>query len=1024
MPISAERWKQIDELLDAALELSPADRPAFLDKACTGDAELRRKVEALLQSEAEAKSFIEAPAAAFAAEMLVENDHKSRIDAFQPKASHPEQQVQQYKVLSQLGAGGMGEVWLAEHILLKRKVALKLLPERFASNADRILRFEREGLATSALNHPNILTIYEIGRTETTFFIAAEYIEGQTLRQRIRTGRMKVLEAIDVARQVASALNAAHSAGIIHRDVKPENIMLRPDGLVKVLDFGLAKLADNSQSELHDPQLTEPGMVMGTASYMSPEQVRGLEADARSDIFCLGVVMYEMLTGTRPFTGATTADVMAAILSKEPEPLIESASEIPAKLAPILNRALRKDRKERYQTAKELLDDLDSLKQEMELQGLMSRQQAQTRSRTSRFDMIRWHKRLIIGALAALVLLSVTFVLISARKPVLTDKDTVLLADFVNTTGDAVFDGTLKQALAVQLEQSPYLSLFPEQQARQTLRLMNRRPDEKLTPEVAREICQRNGIKAMLSGTIAPLGSHFVLTLEAMNAVTGEVIARQLVEADSKEHVLKTLGQAATELRRKLGESLSSIQKFDKPLEQATTSSLDALKAYSQGMDLKLSDQGNASLPFFHRAVELDPNFACAWADLAAAAFNDDSYEQAAQFSEKAYNLRDRVSEHEHFYIVQQHLYFVVGDLEKRMEMLELWRRTYPRDFLPPSLLSTSYTIAGQFDKSLEETRASLALNPKNAVAFNNQAYHLVNLNRFDEAMTVIQQAVAQKIDGYTTHATLHAIAFIRGDIVETERQVEWAKGKPFEPYLLAEHAATTGAAGQMRQSREFTRRAIGMLEGKDNEVAGRWAFISALREAAFGNCQQATKDAAKSISLVRNRWQLSAAAVALAMCGETARAQALADEQAERFPQDTAINTLFRPGVLAAVEINRNNPRRAIELLEQPRRYELGTYGFLWPAYLRGLAYLQLRAGREAEAEFRKLIDQKGFVINNNVSPPYSLAQLGLARALALTGDTAKTSQAYQTLFALWKDADADLPVLRAAEQEYQRWK
>ncbi|MBS1788066.1 MAG: protein kinase [Acidobacteria bacterium] len=1010
MPISAERWKQIDELLDAALERSLVDRSAFLDKACAGDAELRRKVEALLKSEAEAKSFIEAPAAAFAAELIVENDYNTQIGATQP-----ERQIQHYKILSQLGEGGMGEVWLAEDVRLKRKLALKLLPPRFAEDADRIQRFLREGMIASALNHPNILTIYEIGQTENSFFIATEYVEGHTLRQRMIAGRMTPIEAIDIARQIASALTAAHETGVIHRDIKPENIMLRTDDVVKVLDFGLAKLVDplNPQAEIHNPQLTLPGMVMGTASYMSPEQVRGMEADTRSDVFCLGIVLYEMLAGVRPFVGTTMADVMSAVLNQEPRPL----AEIPEELGQIIHRALRKEPVDRYPTARELLHDLDSLKEELVLN---SRQSQPTPIAAPR----RGYKQFAFVALAVVALLVMALIVFSKRTPALTEKDTVLLADFVNTTGDTVFDGTLKQALAVQLEQSPYLSIFPEQQARQTLRLMNRKPDEKLTPEAAREICQRNGIKAMLGGTIAPLGSHFVLTLEAMNAATGEVIARQLAEADSKEQVLKTLGEAATELRGKLGESLSSIQKFDKPLEQATTSSLDALKAYSQGMDLKLSGKEEASLPFFHRAVELDPNFARAWADLATAAFNDDSYEQAAQFSEKAYNLRDRVSEHEHFYIAQQHLYFVVGDLENRMEVLELWRRTYPRDFLPPSLLSTGYTIAGQFDKSLEETRASLELNPKNAVAFNNQAYHLVNLNRFDEALTIIQQAVAQKIDGYTTHAALHAIAFIRGDAAEVERQVEWAKGKPFEPYLLAEHAATAGAAGQMRQSREFTRRATGMLEGKDNEVAGRWAFISALREAAYGNCQQATKDAAKSISLVRNRWQLSAAAVALAMCGEAVRAETIADEQARRFPQDTAINTLFRPGVLAAIEISRNNPRRAIELLEQPRRYELGSFGFLWPAYLRGLAYLQLRAGREAETEFRKLIDHQGFVINNNVSPPYSLAQLGLARALTLTGDSAKTSQAYQTLFDMWKDADADLTALRAAEQEYQRWK
>ncbi|MGH9799988.1 MAG: tetratricopeptide repeat protein, partial [Blastocatellia bacterium] len=369
--------------------------------------------------------------------------------------------------------------------------------------------------------------------------------------------------------------------------------------------------------------------------------------------------------------------------------------------------------------------------------------------------------------------------------PTLNDKDTVLLADFTNTTGDAVFDGALKQALAVQLEQSPYLSLFPEQQARQTLRLMNRQPDEPLSGETAREVCQRNGIKALLGGAIAPIGSHFVITLEAVNAATGEVIARQLAEADSKEQVLRTLGQAATELRAKLGESLGSIRKFDKPLEQVTTSSLDALKAYSQGTEQKLSGEELAAVPFFNRAVELDPNFARSYADLATAYFNQNSYEQAAQFSETAYSLRDRVSERERFYLAQQYFYFVVGDFEKRMEVLELWRRTYPRDFPPLSLLAGGYDDAGQFDKSLEETRASLELNPKNVVALNNQAHMLVNLNRFDEALKVLQSLIEQKADGFSTHATLRVIAFLHSDTAEAQRQADWAKGKPVEPYML-----------------------------------------------------------------------------------------------------------------------------------------------------------------------------------------------------------------------------------------------
>src|SRR2546427_2003475 len=611
--MKAERWPAVERLYHGALERAAEERAAFLNDACGNDDELRREVESLLAYEDKAKDFIENPALEVAGELMAEG---------QPSL-FAGQALNHYTILALLGEGGMGEVYLAEDTRLKRKVALKLLPAELTANSDRLRRFEQEAQAASALNHPNILTIYEIGQTESTHFITTEYIEGDTLRLRLAQA-LKLNEVLDICIQVASALSAAHQASIIHRDIKPENIMIRRDGIVKVLDFGLAKLLARPSTEI-DTQAptrfrTDAGVVMGTASYMSPEQARGLKVDARTDIFSLGVVLYEMVAGCSPFAGSTSSEVLAAILSEqEPQPLARYAREVPAELERISSKALRKNRDERYQTIKDLLIDLKDLKRELELQAQLKRRaspelpghsttegsepaiaemvpaqvtppgaDAPARTASSAeyiVSQIKSHRRSTAITLAIVALAAVAAYFYFHRQPVLTDKDTILLADFVNTTGDAVLDGTLKTALAVQLEQSPFLNLFSDERVRETLRYMERSPDERVTKEIAREICERQGLKALLAGTGSNLGRHYVISLEAVNAQSGDVLARQQEEAESKEQVLRTLGQVATKLREKLGESLSSIQKFDAPIEQATTTSLEALKAYSLARD-------------------------------------------------------------------------------------------------------------------------------------------------------------------------------------------------------------------------------------------------------------------------------------------------------------------------------------------------------------------------------------------------------------------------------------------------------
>ena len=604
------------------------------------------------------------------------------------------EKVSHYRILEKLGAGGMGVVYLAEDMKLGRKVAIKILSEEYTTNKDRLHRFELEASAASNLNHPNILTIHEVGIDDGRHYIATEFIDGATLRRKMAASQLQTPEILDVAIQVASALEEAHAAGIVHRDVKPDNIMVRRNGYVKVLDFGLAKLTESVDRSPLDGEAstkvmvqTDAGVVMGTSHYMSPEQARGKTVDARSDIWSLGVVIYEMVAGRIPFEGETSTDVIVAITQKEPPPLARFAPNIPPELDWIVMKALRKDRDERYQTIKELLTDLRRLKQRLEFESELERSAAPvsfSRSKISGIEAqttaperaaptiektithvssaeyvatgIKRHK--IAAALIALVVVAASvsaFYLYERNSKPLTARDTILLTDFINTTGETVFDGTLKQALAVDLGQTPFLNLFPEDRVRETLRFMGRSPDDRVTRDIGREICERQGIKAMLTGSIASLGSHYVITLEAMNPHSGDPIAREQIEAESKEKVLSSLGTAASNLRQKLGESLSSIQKYDVSIEQATTSSLEALKAFAMGNEEREKGNDRESLTFYQHAVELDPNFAMAYARIAVYYGNQGQLETTQQYVQKAYDLRDRVSERERLYITEKY---------------------------------------------------------------------------------------------------------------------------------------------------------------------------------------------------------------------------------------------------------------------------------------------------------------------------------------------------------------------------------
>jgi len=970
-----------------------------------------------------------------------------------------------YSIVRKIGAGGMGEVYLAQDKKLDRKVALKILPAEVASNQERMRRFVQEAKAASALNHPNIITIHEVGEADSRHFIATEFIDGETLRQRMKHGHLKVTDLLEIATQAAGALSAAHAAGIIHRDIKPENIMVRRDGYIKVLDFGLAKLTEpvGSIADLEAPTKalvdTDAGIVLGTVNYMSPEQAKGNQVDRRTDLWSLGAVIYEMAAGHPPFEAATSTEVIGLILNKEPLPLARYDRETPPELERIVTKTLTKDLEERYQTAKDLLVDLKRLKRQLDLESEIERtvppefrtsgsrgvhtgtyapaisEQVTTIGAPSSqvthqvtsaeyiVSEIKQHKKgfAVTGAVVfALALATVGYFLIARRTAALTDKDAILLADFVNTTGDAVFDGTLKQGLAVQLGQSPFLNLFSDTRVRQTLRLMGHSPDDRVTAEIGREICQRQGLKAFITGSIASLGSHYVLTLQAVNSQNGEVLASEQGEAESKEEVLKTLSQAAIKLREKLGESLNSLQRFDAPLE-VTTSSLEALKAYSLAAEQANRGKWIEAMDHYKHAFELDPNFASAYSGLGVSYANTNQPKLAGENMAKAYALRDRVSEVERLRITSFYYFYDTGELDKYIEVLELYKQTYPRDDRPYVNLSVAYDRIGQWEKSAAEAGEAIRINPNTVAPHGNLARALMRLNRYDESIAVLDRALKQlKLDSEPLHTWVYHNAFIRRDAAAMKHEVEQLTGKPNEYIVLDWQTNSSAFGGQWRLAQDFSRRSIDLATHNNaKEVAAQYAAEEALRAAVFGQCGQTKSAAAQALSFEHNQVSLTRSSLALALCGEVAQAQSLVNELAKEYPHFTIVNEIWLPPTRAALELDRVNAAQAITELQAASRYEAA--GEFWPQYVRGLANLKLGKGAEAAVEFQKILASRGYAV---LSPLYPLAHLGLARATVMQGDAAKARKAYEDFFALWKDADGDIPALIEAKKEYEKLK
>jgi serine/threonine protein kinase/Flp pilus assembly protein TadD len=1015
-----ERWRRVREIFDAALRLPAEQRDEYLDSACAGDADLHRELASLLNSYSEADAFLEKPAVS------------SLSTLFGPGKSWEGKIVGPYRVVEEIGQGGMGVIYRAQDTRLGRSAALKFLPDDMTRDPAALSRFKREAQTASSLNHPHICTIYGVDEYEGHPYIAMEYLQGRMLKELTDEGPLPVERLLELAIQIADALDAAHHERIIHRDIKPSNIFVTQRGQAKVMDFGIAKKAPRPQAlnggskagTLDLELVTTPGAAMGTVAYMSPEQARGEDLDIRTDVFSFGALLYEMATGAPAFTGKTTAVIHDAILNRAPVSPSKLNPKVPSKLETVIFKSLEKDRKDRYQTAGELRADLMRLKRDIDSGKLALRE-----SHDGNFSVKHWKLLAVVAVVVgALISDHISGPGISTEsKHKLKERDAILVADFDNSTGDPVFDGALKKALEVKLDESPYFNVVPEDHIQQTLHYMGRQADERINAELGREICQRQNAAGLLVGAIARLGNHYIIELDASSCQNGKRLGSEQSEAESKEQVLRVMGGAASRLREKLGESRNSIEKYDTPIEEATTASLDALKAYSLGESQRAVGNDPGSLPFYRRALEIDPNFAMAYATLGTVYANMGETKLSAENARKAFELRTRVSERERFYIAA-HYYGDSGQLDKSIEEYLIWEQSYPHDWIPRNNLCSTYASMGWFEKALPEGQKAWELERNDPLPYTSLAGVYMALNRYDGAQGILEGAKkigernhGEGLDDALFHGLMYTLAAVRGDEEAKRIHADWAHGRPEEMFLLLLQAQEAAAAGKLRLARSQWQRSAEIAEqNKFAEISALAEAIEAHWLAELGYTNEAKRGTATALAKSRGYFVEPLAADILARVGSPSEAQKLGAALEKRYGNDTLMNSTWIATARARGHLSRRKTQEAVKTLESALPYELGM---VWQAvpfrtiYLRGQAYLRLGDGKSAAAEFQKIVDHRGV---EPLSPYYPLAHLGLARAAAARGAKDESRQYYEKFFAFWKDADPDVALLVEAKREY----